>query len=80
MMVVSYFLGQKYYPVPYPLKRILTYFLIAGIIYLISIYTNTFISVLKYIINTFLLIIFFLSVFMFENSELKSLFKINKKK
>ncbi|HRX10775.1 MAG TPA: polysaccharide biosynthesis C-terminal domain-containing protein, partial [Draconibacterium sp.] len=80
MMIVSYFLGQKYYPVPYPLKRIFTYFLIAGIIYLISIYTNAFISVLKYVINTFLLLIFFLSVFIFENRELKSLFKINKNK
>ena len=79
MMVVSYFLGQKYYPVPYPVKRILTYFLIAGIIYFISIYTNSFSTVLKYFINTLLLFAFFASVYMFENSELKSLFKINKK-
>jgi O-antigen/teichoic acid export membrane protein len=79
MMVVSYFLGQKYYPVPYPVKRILTYFLIAFVIYFISIYTNTLAMALKYLINTILLFAFFASVFMLEKSELKSLFKINKK-
>jgi O-antigen/teichoic acid export membrane protein len=79
MMVVSYFLGQKYYPVPYPVKRILTYFLIAFVIYFISIYTYTITPLLKYLINTVLLLIFFASVFMLENSELISLFKINKK-
>lgn len=79
MMVISYFFGQKYYPVPYPVKRILTYFLISGVLYLISLYTNSFTLVLKYFSNTILLFIFFGAVFMFENRELKSLFKINKK-
>ena len=33
MMVVSYLLGQKYYPVPYNVKRILFYLLLAALIY-----------------------------------------------
>lgn len=36
MVVISYFLGQKYFPVNYPIKRILTYLLTALSIYLIS--------------------------------------------
>ena len=80
MMVISYYFGQKYYPVPYPVKRILTYFLISGIIYLMSLYSNTLPTIFKYAGNTFLLIIFLIFVFIFEKNELKSLFKFNKKK
>lgn len=36
MVVISYFLGQKYFPVNYPIKRIFTYLLTALSIYLIS--------------------------------------------
>jgi O-antigen/teichoic acid export membrane protein len=80
MMMVSYFLGQKYYPVPYPVKRIIAYFLISLTLYLISIYTSSFTPVLKYFCSTFLLLIFFASVYLFEKNELMGLFKFNKKK
>ncbi|MDO8952797.1 MAG: polysaccharide biosynthesis C-terminal domain-containing protein [Draconibacterium sp.] len=79
MMLISYYFGQKYYPVPYPVKRILTYFLIAAILYFISLYTSSFAPVLKYLSSTLLLFIFFASVFIFEKNELKGLFKFNKK-
>jgi len=36
MMIVSYLLGQKYYPVPYDLKRIFLYFFVALVLYTIS--------------------------------------------
>ncbi len=36
MMVVSYFLGQKYYPVPYDLKRFFLYLLVAVVIFFIQ--------------------------------------------
>lgn len=80
MTVVSYFLGQKYYPIPYNLKRIFTYFLVSAILYLISIYTASFTPDLEYFSNTILLFIFFGIVYYFEKNELMSLFKINKKK
>jgi O-antigen/teichoic acid export membrane protein len=80
MMVISYFLGQKYYPIPYNLKRIFTYFLIAGILFLISIITIHISPIVKYLINTVLLIIFLFSVYQLEKNDLKRLFKINKKK
>jgi O-antigen/teichoic acid export membrane protein len=79
MLIVSYYFGQKYYPVPYPVKRILIYFLISIILYLLSIYTRSFTPLLKYFFSTVFLFIFLASVFMFENSELKALFKLNKK-
>ena len=80
MMVVSYFLGQKYYPIPYNLKRIFTYFLIAGILYIISFYTGTLTPFIKYASHTVFIIIFLIFIFMLEKNELKSLFKMNKKK
>jgi hypothetical protein len=33
MMVISYVLGQKYYPVPYPKKKLLTYLVICVLLY-----------------------------------------------
>ncbi len=80
MMVVSYFLGQKYYPIPYNLKRISSYFLIAGMLFVISIFTSTLTPVLEYTVHTILLAVFLSAVVLFEKNELKSLFKINKKK
>lgn len=80
MMVVSYFFGQKYYPIPYNLKRIFTYFLVAGILYLISIYTSTLQPFIKYASHTFFMFIFIISIYILEKSDLSSLFKINKKK
>ncbi len=79
MMVVSYFLGQKYYPIPYNLKRIFSYFLVAGILFFISKFTSNLHTGIKYLSNTVLLIIFLSTVYMYEKHELKRLFKINKK-
>lgn len=80
MMIISYFLGQKYYPIPYNIKRMATYFLVAAIIYIFSIYTSNQLPVIKYLLNTIFILSFVYSVFLFEKSELKSLFKISKKK
>ena len=80
MTVVSYFLGQKYYPIPYNLKRIGTYFLIAAILYLVTIFTQSLNSATRYLVHTFLLCAFVFSVFMFEKREISGLFKMNKKK
>jgi O-antigen/teichoic acid export membrane protein len=38
MMILSYFIGQKYYPVRYDLKTIGLYTLLAGVLYLLSYY------------------------------------------
>ena len=80
MAVISYFLGQKYYPVPYPLKRIFTYFIFAIFIYVISIYTGKMRPVFEYPANSLLLASFFGLIYFYEKNDLKRLFKINKKK
>lgn len=38
MMVVSYFLGQHYYPIPYPMRRIGVYIAVAAAAYITGIY------------------------------------------
>lgn len=80
MTLVSYLLGQKYFPVPYNLKRIATYFLIAGAIFIVSRYTTTIDSFLKYLIHTAFVFMFIIVVYKFEKNELRGLFKMNKKK
>ncbi|MCF6332266.1 MAG: polysaccharide biosynthesis C-terminal domain-containing protein [Draconibacterium sp.] len=80
MTIVSYFFGQKYYPIPYNLKRIFTYFLIAGILYVTSFYTVTLAPVIKYASHTIFMFIFIISIFILEKNELNRLFKMNKKK
>ena len=73
MMVVSYFLGQKYYPIPYNLKRIGIYFLIAAILYVISLYTSSLTTLIKYSAHTIFIVIFLTSVYILEKNELRKL-------
>ncbi len=77
--IMSYLWGQKYYPIPYPLKRIFTYFLVAIFIFTLSTVTNKLIPVLEYSFNTFFFLFFAGLVYMYEKHELNRLFKINKK-
>jgi O-antigen/teichoic acid export membrane protein len=71
MMSVSYILGQKYYPIPYNLKRISAYLLISTIIVFVSFFAfNRNI----YIGNVFLLL-FILGIFYVEKNDLIKIFK-----
>jgi len=67
IVTISYFLGRKYYNVPYDLKSIFIYIVSALILY----YASTFISLkelpLKLVANTGLLLIFILLVVKKEN-------------
>lgn len=38
MMVVSYILGQRYYPIPYPVRRIALYIAVAAVTYVLGMY------------------------------------------
>ncbi|MEX0636700.1 MAG: polysaccharide biosynthesis C-terminal domain-containing protein, partial [Ferruginibacter sp.] len=44
MMVLSYKLGQKYYPVPYPVKKLISYMVLVVLIYLLHIVLTKWIS------------------------------------
>ncbi len=61
MLVFSYFLGKKYYPIKYDLKRIAMYFAIALSLFFISYYLNIESFVLQMVVSTFF-IGFFLGI------------------
>jgi O-antigen/teichoic acid export membrane protein len=80
VLTISYFLGQKYYPVPYNLKRIGLYFIITFILYLISLLFKDMHRLIQYSVGTLLIGLFGAIVFLFEKNDIKALFKTNKKK
>ncbi len=71
MMLASYFLGRKYYRVPYDVKKIVTYLLVATGFGFLSFY----IFDRNLIIGTALLLVFLLAVFFLEKKELKKMIK-----
>ncbi|WP_430410813.1 polysaccharide biosynthesis C-terminal domain-containing protein [Kordia sp.] len=70
MMVISYLLGKKYYPVPYDLKKIAIYVFIAATFSAIAFY-DTFRG--NYIITTALVLVFLGIIYLSERKELKRL-------
>ena len=70
MMMLSYYFGQKYYPVPYNLKKIVGYLLLAIGFSVIALKTNG-----NYYINTAIVLLFLMIAFMLEKKELKQLLK-----
>jgi len=69
MMVISYLLGQKYYPIPYQLKRILTYLLVSVLLVVLSFWVfhrNIY-------IGNGLLLLFLAGIFYAEKNDLKLL-------
>lgn len=71
VMVVSYFIGRKYYPLPYDLRRIAMYTVLAGVLYAVG--SLTFWPGLMwatYLCRAILLIIYIATVAVFENLPL----------
>lgn len=68
IMVASYFLGRRYYPIPYPVKRIGAYTLLAALLWgaglLIDLQPHLW---LTYTIRTLLLCLYLLAVIWHEN-------------
>lgn len=62
MMVASYFIGQHYYPIKYPLKEIGAYTLLAVILYAVGMCTPIENDVLKYALRTTLIIVYIVSI------------------
>ncbi|MBK6965552.1 MAG: polysaccharide biosynthesis C-terminal domain-containing protein [Bacteroidales bacterium] len=72
MMVMSYLIGQKYYPIDYDFKRALKYSLITLTIYFISVLPVAGTMWVKYFINSVMLIAFAGYVFYFEKQRFRS--------
>tara|TARA_Y100001933_G_C18524141_1_gene366180 strand:- start:209 stop:436 length:228 start_codon:yes stop_codon:yes gene_type:complete len=64
MVVCSYFLGQKHYPIPYPLKRISLYFGLALGFYFLAFYLS-----LGMCINSLFLFVYIAVVYVLEKPK-----------
>ena len=71
MMVLSYLLGQKYYPIPYNLKRILAYLAISTVM----VFSSFFLFDRNIYIGNAMLLVFLAGIFYFEKNELKRILK-----
>ena len=68
VMVLSYFLGRKYYPLPYDLKRIGIYTVLAGVFYVAGMFIgNVFPDWFVYIVRTLLILMYGAFIARFEN-------------
>jgi len=79
MMIVCYFFGQKYYPIPYDLKRMGTYSLWAVLFYGSSLLTASLPLLPKLSLNTILMLAFLGLIFRKEKTELQAILKKNKR-
>jgi O-antigen/teichoic acid export membrane protein len=78
MMAINYFWGQKFYPIPYDLKKIALYFSVAMSIYAASFVTSVQIPRIKFILHTLLFAGFWVIVLFSEKRELFVLLKKKK--
>ena len=62
LVLLSYFLSRKFFPIPYPLKEIGLYFFIAFSLFGLSLLIPETIPVLSYLLKTVLLIVFIIFV------------------
>jgi len=72
MMIISYVIGQKHYAVPYNIKQVGGYIILASVLSAIAFY-DAFRG--NYIITTALLLVFLTIVYLSERKELKQLLK-----
>lgn len=83
MIIISYWLGLKYYPIPYDVKSILMYFAVGLGLYGISSLLANQPAVIRITVNTILLIMYVVYVLKTEKirlNSLKSLMQLNKLK
>ncbi len=71
MMVLSYILGQKYYPIPYNLKKISAYLIVSTVI----VFSSFFIFNRNIYIGNAMLIVFILGIVYFEKNDLLKILK-----
>jgi O-antigen/teichoic acid export membrane protein len=71
IMVISYVLGQKHYPIPYNLKKIVIYLVSAIVLVLLSFYMFE----QNIYIGNALLFVFLTTIYLVEKRNIKQLFK-----
>ena len=78
MALASYFTGQRYYPIHYPIKKMFLYILSAIGVYLISEYLRPMVNhhtVLLLSVNTALLLVYIFFIYQLEKSFILNTFK-----
>jgi len=78
MATASYLTGRRYYPIPYPIGKMLTYILLAVLIYLVSEFFKNNLGVsttLLLFLNTGLLLIYALVISILERDLLKTIWE-----
>ncbi|MFA6151922.1 MAG: oligosaccharide flippase family protein [Chitinophagaceae bacterium] len=80
MMILAYFWGQKYFPVPYPVRRISSYLILIVIVYALNVLAGHFISstLIQFIIASAFVIMFASFVFIKEKDSLIKLPILNR--
>ena len=79
MTVISYFVGQKYFPVKYNLNEIGSYLIIALTLFVISKLIVNDNKIFKVAFNTVLFMLFFIFIWIKEKSDMKALFNFRRK-
>ncbi|HNY07453.1 MAG TPA: hypothetical protein PKL64_05125, partial [Bacteroidales bacterium] len=69
MMVASYIVGQKYYPINYNVKKLLGFFGLSILFYFLSILMHFENHILHLTINTLLLLLYVFILFMIERPK-----------
>jgi hypothetical protein len=75
MMIVSYRFGQKYYPIPYPWKKLASYIFICIVLFVIHFTARNFIVTtwVVHSLGVLLLTLFVLFILKIEKSEFQKL-------
>lgn len=76
MVVLSYYLGRRHYPIPYDLKRIAEYVLLGAAAYGASLLWNDAASVVKYLISCAVLVAYVLYALRREKIDLGSMVRV----
>ncbi|MFV0554827.1 MAG: lipopolysaccharide biosynthesis protein [Mangrovibacterium sp.] len=74
MMVLSYVVGQKYFPIDYPVKRIGFYFVLCLVIFTLSNLVQFDALAWSYVFNAILFVLFLAVVYKLEFKELRRFF------
>lgn len=71
MMIISYVLGQKYFPISYNLKKFLGYIGLSLLLYMISHFTRTHSIILNLVSGSVYMMLFIIPVYVIEKKDLR---------
>lgn len=75
MVVLSFWIGRKYYPIQYDIRNILLYFVVAIGIYFLTQYLNISNAILMFTVNGLLILGFLVMAYLFEKNKYLKAFK-----